>query len=526
MRSWRKYAIAIVLIATVAGLVFWRSRSSKTTASSGYTQLFTVARGNLTASISPTGQVSPIKMVELTVDVTRLPLIELNVATGQKVQKGMVLARIETDSLERAVEQAKADLLSAEEALNEAKNPYTELDRQKAELDVLQAEVALEEARLSSVDKAIREAEFNLESAKLNLIITQHSSTVGKTVRDLEYTVAWHERKLRGLQAQLQEGKVDQAAVDEQARILAEAQIKLQAARTAASSALAAAEDKVAEAEQALAQLKAGSNALSVLQIQNRVAQAEYNLAKAQANLETILAGPDPKAVQLAQARYEAAQAALEKAEATLAAATIVAPFDGTVVAVGAQVGDLISSNTKIVTLADLSSMEVVASVDETDISQVEVGQQAQITFDAFPGQTFRGKVLEVPLEGTLSQYVVTYQVRLSLEGAESVDLLPGMTANVKIITGQKQNVLLVPILAVQQSEDGDVVLVQDPTQGTVTTRVQLGLNDGTYVEVVRGLMEGDVVAVQYEASTTVTQIRGGMAGFGSLLSGGTRGGR
>ena len=165
-------------------------------------------------------------------------------------------------------------------------------------------------------------------------------------------------------------------------------------------------------------------------------------------SLATIQAGADAKTVQLAQARYEAAQATLDKAQATLEAATIVAPFDGTVVAVGAEVGDLVSSNTSIVTLADLSGLEVLASVDETDISQVKVGQEAQITFDAFTGSTFRGKVLEVPLQGTLSQNVVTYQVRLSLEGAQDVSLLPGMTANVKIVTGQRQNVLLVPLLA------------------------------------------------------------------------------
>ncbi|MBM4431602.1 MAG: efflux RND transporter periplasmic adaptor subunit, partial [Chloroflexi bacterium] len=424
-----------------------------------------------------------------------------------------------------AVDQAEADLLSAEEALDRARNPYNELDRQKAELDVAQAEAALEEARLAGVDKALRQAEFNLKSAQLNLAITQRGSTVGKTVRDLEYSVGWHERKLRDLQAAYQQGKVEQSAVDEQAKALAEAQTKLGAARASARSALTAAESKVAEAEEALAKLQGGSNALSVLQIRNKIAQAEYNLAKARDSLAGVVAGPDAKSVQLAQARYDAAKAALEKAQATLAAATLVAPFDGTVLAVGAAVGDLVSSNTSIVTLADLSSLEVLASVDETDVSQVKVGQEAQITFDAFPGSTFRGKVLEVPLEGSLSQNVVTYQVRLSLEGADGVDLRSGMTANVKIVTGQRQDALLVPLLAVQQSEDGYVVLVQDTSRGAaVTTRVQVGLNDGTYVEIVRGLNEGDQVVVEYQSTTQQQSFVVGMGGFGSLISGAGRG--
>lgn len=526
MRNRKNWVIAVVLIAvTAGGLWALRSRNGSSAAASTYTQPFTVARGNLVASISPTGEVSPVEMVALSVDVTKLELIELNVTTGQEVKKGTVLARIDPSSLERAVEQAKADLLSAEETLNEAKNPYSELDREKAELDVAQAEASLEEARLDGLDQAIREAEFNLKSAQLNLTITQKGSTVGKTVRDLAYTAAWHERKLSSLKAQLAEGKTDQATVDEQEEALAEARTKLEAAQANARSTLTAAEDKVADAEEALAKLQSGSSALGTLQIRNRIAQAEYNLAKAQDTLATILAGADARAVQLAQARYDAAQANLEKAQETLEAATVVAPFDGTVIAVGAEVGDLVSSGTSIVTLADLSGLEVLASVDETDISQVQVGQQAQITFDALTGSTFRGKVLEVPLEGTLSQNVVSYQVRLSLEGAENASLLPGMTANVTIITGQRQDVLLVPLLAVQESEDGEVVLVQDPASGqTATTRVQVGLNDGTYVEILRGLIEGDVVVVEYEASTEQQGLGIGMQGFGRMLSGQTRG--
>jgi HlyD family secretion protein len=526
MRNWKNWVIAIVVIAVAgAGFFALRSRNSKTTASSTYSEEVTVARGNLTASISPTGQVSPVKEVELSADVSKLPLTELNVTAGQQVAKGTVLARVQTDSLERAVEQAKADLLSAEEALNDAKNPYSELDQQKAKLDVAQAETALEAARLDSVAQAVQQAKYDLQSAQLNLTIAQRSSTVGKTVRDLQYTVAWHQRKLSGLQAQLAQGKTDQATVDEEAQALAEAQADLKTAQANADSTLSAAQDKVATAQEALDKLQGGSKALGVLQINNKVAQAAYNLAKAKDSLATIQAGADAKTVQLAQARYEAAQATLEKAQATLTSVTIVAPFDGTVVAVGAEVGDLVSSGTSIVTLADLSSMEVLASVDETDISQVKVGQEAQITFDAITGSTFKGKVLEVPLEGTLSSSVVTYQVRLSLEGAENVSLLPGMTANVKIVTGQRQNVLLVPLLAITQEDTGDVVLVKDST-GTSTTPVQVGLNDGTYAEVLRGLNEGDRVVLQYQATTTTQQgnFGVGIGGLGGLLSGGTGG--
>jgi HlyD family secretion protein len=526
LRAVLKWALALLVVGALVfvGTRWLRGRSSGSQASS-YSQLYTVARGNLTASVSPTGEVSPAKRSEMTVDVTKLPLIELNVTTGQEVKKDTVLARIDPSSLEQAVEQAKADLLSAEEALDKAKDPYTDLDRQKAALDVAQAEADLEEAKLSTVDKAVRDATRQLQEAKDKLTAVQNDAATQDQIDRLQY---------QANVAEVEHGKLLEGPITteegEDRELLAynrmlDAQDSLETAKTRAALDLLNAQNQLAQAEEALANLQAGSNALSALQIQNKIAQAEYNLAKAKDSLATILAGPDAKSVQLAQARYEAAQATLDKAQATLEAATIVAPFDGTVVAVGAEVGDLVSSNTSIVTLADLSGLEVLASVDETDISQVKVGQDAQITFDAFTGRTFRGKVLEVPLQGTLSQNVVTYQVRLSLEGAEDVALLPGMTANVKVVTGQRQNVLLVPLLAIQQSDTGDVVLIQDSGSATaVTTPVEVGLNDGTYAEVTRGLNEGDRVVVEYQSTTQQQGFQGGIGGFGTLISGGTRG--
>jgi len=76
---------------------------------------------------------------------------------------------------------------------------------------------------------------------------------------------------------------------------------------------------------------------------------------------------------------------------------------------------------------------------------------------------------------------------------------------------GRRQNVLLVSVLAVRQGEDGDVVLVQDaPGGAAVATPVELGLSDGTNVEVLRGLNEGDQVVVQYQTTTQQTTQRGG----------------
>jgi len=127
--------------------------------------------------------------------------------------------------------------------------------------------------------------------------------------------------------------------------------------------------------------------------------------------------------------------------------------------------------------------------------------------------------VLEVPLQGNLVQNILTYEVPVSLVGAEEVPLKPGMTANLKIVVGRRENVLLVPALAVQQGEEGYVVLVQDsPQEPAVATRVEVGLSDGLYVEVVRGLNEDDQVVIEYQP---VEEEMFGFPGMGGMLRGG-----
>jgi HlyD family secretion protein len=529
MKQWRTWgAIVAIVVLAAAGALALRMRNTTSQATS-FTEVITVERGNLVADITLTGEVFAERRAQLSFDVNRIPLLELYVTPGQQVQEGEVLARIDPASLEREVDQAEADLLSAEEALQEAGEPYTELDRQKAELDVAQAEAALEEAKRSLqemldpdlAEKAVQDAVRKLQEASDKLSALQIDSATQEQIERLQLQANVAEVEHGGL---LDNPNPTEESRDRQLvaynRML-DAKDSLEVAKARAALDLLNAQDKVVQAEEALAELQAGPDALALAQASNKVSQAEYNLAKAKDNLDTVLAGPDPKVLQLAQSRYDAAKATLEEAQATLEASTMVAPFDATVISVDVEVGDLVSSNTNVMTLADLSDLQVLANVDETDISRVEVGQEVEITFDAFPGQRFRGKVLEVPLEGNLVQNVVTYEVLVSLEGAEGVSLRSGMTANVSIVVGRRENALLVPALAVWQAEEGNVVMVQDSPQGAaMATRVELGLSDGLYVEVLRGLNEGDQVVVEYES---VEEQQGLFPGFGGLIPGGQR---
>jgi HlyD family secretion protein len=538
MRRSRRAWWWLLAIIPVAALIWFgkqyldsRSQASDT---SGTTQIVAVTRGNVTASIDPTGQVEAVRSVSLTFDVDRVTLLSVAVSAGQTVKAGDVLATVDTDPLERNVQQAQASLLSAQDALDKAQNPYTELDKTKAALDVSTAQTSLQAAQqslsdlttpdLTDAQTAVSNAQVALQKARNDLAKLKADTSVQDQIDVLQWKfnvaefdyVALQNQAVRtdlGDDKELLAYNKMMDAKDTLETTKLRAQINLLNAQNSVTQA----EQKLATAEQSLADLQAGPDALELAQANNKVAQAEYDLAKAQDTASKVEAGPSADDIQVAQASYNDAQATLEDAQAALDNATMVAPYDGTVISVGAEAGDVISSKNVIVTLADLSELRVVASIDETEITKIKVGMAASITFDSLSGQTFTGTVLEVPLQSTLSSNVVTYAVPISLEGTADAGLRSGMTANVTIVTGQKQDVLLLPILAVQESDTGNVVTLSDGS----TTPVELGINDGEYVEISRGLNEGDQVLVTYTTTPSSSQRGFDTGGGGFVIQGG-----
>jgi len=165
--------------------------------------------------------------------------------------------------------------------------------------------------------------------------------------------------------------------------------------------------------------------------------------------------------------------------------------------------------------------MQVDTNVDEADVGRVKVGQIATFTVDSFPGRTFTGEVVQIRKAPLVVQNVVTYDVVVSAKNPEQ-RLLPGMTANVRIVIEQKESVLQVPNAALRFRPPGMEALERERparpgpggsgrTGGAPAGRVwvvgpdgkpavislQLGIGDGTYTEVAKGeIKEGQQVIV------------------------------
>jgi HlyD family secretion protein len=164
--------------------------------------------------------------------------------------------------------------------------------------------------------------------------------------------------------------------------------------------------------------------------------------------------------VQVAEAQITNAQAAVKQRDALVAQARIDlqrtqirSPVDGVVIKRSIELGQTVASSLQspelFVIAQNLNDMQVQTSIDEADVSRVRLGQKASFTVDAFGGRTFEGEVSQVRKAATNTQNVITYIAIVSFANAES-RLLPGMTANVRLVTDTRDDVLKVPNAALR----------------------------------------------------------------------------
>jgi len=165
--------------------------------------------------------------------------------------------------------------------------------------------------------------------------------------------------------------------------------------------------------------------------------------------------------VETNQAALKQTQAALDRARINLSYATIRAPIDGVVidrkVNVGQTVAASLSSPTLYTIANDLRKMQVETTVDESDIGKVSIGQSATFTVDAYPEEPFRGTVSQIRLAPVNIQNVINYTVIIAVNN-EQLMLMPGMTANVKIMVAHRDSVLRVPNMALRFQPPGELV--------------------------------------------------------------------
>ncbi len=200
---------------------------------------------------------------------------------------------------------------------------------------------------------------------------------------------------------------------------------------------------------------------------------------------------------EMAKARTQKARAELDYWKAQLSYATIVAPIKGIVASVNTMQGETVVTGLNAPTfirIIDLEHLEVLAYVDENDIGKAQVGQDAVFTVAAHPATEFKGKVTSIYPAATTQDNVVYYITSINVDNREG-KLRPDMTANVQIFIEQRKGVVTVPHKGVKR--EGTLRFVFVVNKGLPEKRfVKVGLRDQSYMEILDGLKEGDLVVI------------------------------
>lgn len=271
----------------------------------------------------------------------------------------------------------------------------------------------------------------------------------------------------------------------------------------------------VARANAQLVQTKAEYDRNKLLHDQKIVTDPEFNTAQLN--------------YQVAVANSTSAQIALDKARQNLSYTSIYAPMDGIVVERDVDVGQTVAASLSapqlFVIAKDLSQMQILATVDESDIGQIKSGQSVSFTVQAYPGQSFTGSVRQVRINSTTVNNVVNYTAVVAVENPDG-KLLPGMTATVKFLVGSANDALTVPNAALRfkpaiaaapstrtkvrnvsagaTADSNSTIWQLDATGALAQVRVHTGLTDGTRTQVSgAAVKEGMQIVVGANTGTT-----------------------
>jgi multidrug efflux pump subunit AcrA (membrane-fusion protein) len=510
---WIILIIALVIAGGGYGLYTWLAPAEAEVAETPAVQTAVARQGDLVVSASGAGSVISAVEIGLGFDESGA-LTELFVSVGEKVEAGQVLARLDTGKSDAeialAVAQAQLDALNAQQAVEDI-YASADMDAAKALKAIEDAEAALED--LYDVELQQAEAQQAAAEAEQVLADTQRDyNNVRLTASQSEIDAAYAELVLADHDLKYQQDLFDEVANKPDTNLeKAHRQLRLNEAQAVYDSALSyynaltgtgsdldkalteaalqAAQAQLAEAQQEWERIKHGPTP-------GEIALAEATLKVANAEWEILKDGVDPEEIALAEATLANAEANLELVLEEKAILELIAPINGTILSISADVGEEIDTGA-IIVLADLSLPVLEIYLDEIDLNKVGLGYEIEVIFDALPDDVYTGHVIQVdPSLQTVSNVnAVRVLAQLDPESfAKPQDLPVGLNASVEVIGGRTEGAVLVPVEALREIAPGEFSLFVMEGGEPKLRIVSVGLMDYTSAEIINGLEVGDIV--------------------------------
>jgi HlyD family secretion protein len=411
------FIIAGVAVVLIGGFLFIQSRRAKANMSSLF-QTEEVKRGDLVAIVGATGTVHAEQSATLTWQ-TSGTINEVNVEVGDLVKEDEILTELKSNSLPQTVLASIAELPAAQRELDNLND--SDSASAKAQLTLAQAQTAYQDALddRNSLDYG-RASQNTLDGLRADYVLAQDA------VDQAEEMFGFFE---------------DREADDAQRAQALTALVNARKLRDRALYNLNYALGKPDPEEVAEADAK--------------VEVAKASLDDAQREWDRLKDGVDPDDLAAAQARVDSIKASIDMAK-------IKSPFKGTVTEVKAIEGNQVSPGTMAVRVDSLDRLMIDLDIPEVDITRVEKGQEATLTFDALPNNEYEGVVSDVARAGTVTADAVDFTVSVLLDNPDE-NIRPGLTAAVNIVVSKLENQLLIPNRAVRIRDGKRVVYLQRP---------------------------------------------------------------
>jgi membrane fusion protein YbhG len=389
-------------------------------------------------------------------------VVAIRAREGAKVSVGQVVAELDHEELDAQVAQAEAAVAAARARLAQAQSALSLQHAQTtAAVDQARAAAAASRTRVpqaeraaevqaSTVSAAIQQAQAQVDAATAQVKATDAGIRAAESaVRSAEAQLANVEADLARAEALYREGALSAQQRDGARTAVSAAMAQRDSARAqrdAAGAQRSAAESALAQAHAALRTALANRQTVEIRQLDTAASRAQVDQAQAAlrgAQAQTGLVEQRSKDVDAARAAVAQTEAALRLVQTTRGNTIVRAPMAGVVVSRSVEVGDLVTTGTPIVTVADLDRVFLRIFIAETDLARVKVGQPVRVTVDAFRNRVFPGTVEEISNRAEFTpgnvqtreeRVKLVFAVRVAMDNPEGL-LKPGLPADAVIVT-------------------------------------------------------------------------------------------
>lgn len=429
-------------------------------------------------------------------------IASVTVREGAEVKPGQVLVTLDTAEIEGQILQQQAAVSEARSRLAQAQltagatgvGVESQIRQQQATVtstqtqyrqtqEVVQSQLASARATVTDADAKVKQAEASVRNAEASLSAAE---------ANLRNAKARYERVRR-----LYEGGFIAAQDVDDARTQVDAQ---QGQVDVARAQVSAAQSSVASAQ---AQRRSAQEQVDVVRRQGVATLANQRAAieQARAGLSTATANraQTPAYQQnlaALQASVDAAEGQLRQAIARRQDTVLTSPIEGSVTARAADPGSLASPGTPVVTVQYLKWLYVTANAPVEESAHVKAGQTVTVSLDAFPGEDFTGRIVELNPAADPQSRQITFRVRLENPQGR---IHPGMYARVQVVVDRVDAKVAVPLGAVKTTTAGSTVTLLNDQDEATTVPVEIGAQDGDFVEIKSGVVAGQrVVTLAY----------------------------